>query len=139
MAVALRELEHGRRQPPPLRVVPAPVPPPTRRSVYRRRRALVVMLAVLLLIAAAVALRATSVDRSETVGRLQMTVVVSSGQTLWDIGRRYAPASRDLTSWVAHVADANGLDAQAVQPGTPVVIPVESAHVRARPLDVAAP
>jgi LysM domain-containing protein len=136
MAIALRELERGRSRP-PLRVVPAPMPhqpPRPPHQVYWRRRVLALAIAVLLVVAAVTAGRAVRGGRTEPAGRIQTTVVVAAGETLWDIAARYAPAGRDLNTWVAEVADANGVDAQQLQPGTPVVVPVESAHVPAVPL-----
>ncbi len=135
MAVALRDLERGRRQRRPvLRVVhPQPPAPPTRRAVYWRRR--LVVLAVVLAVTLGSVMIAGAVVSSTAMSpaRVEMTVVVSAGETLWDIARRYAPATADRSAWVADVAASNDVDPAAVQPGTPIVVPVEMQRVVANP------
>jgi hypothetical protein len=132
MAIALRELDRGSR-PSQLRVVRLPAPAPTPRYVYWLRRALVLLLTLLLTMSIAGAVRAVVTEPAVPVVRTDLTVVVTPGQTLWDIAERYAPAGRDLTAWAAEIAAYNQVDAQAVQPGTPLVIPLETAAVTATP------
>ncbi|MBW3604068.1 MAG: LysM peptidoglycan-binding domain-containing protein [Actinobacteria bacterium] len=62
-----------------------------------------------------------------------MTVTMSTGDTLWDLARRYAPADTDRAAWVVDVATRNGVDPGAVLPGTPLVIPVGGPQVLADP------
>ena len=130
MAVALRELDRGSR-PSQLRVVRLPAPPPTPRHVYWLRRTLVLVLTLLLVLSVVGAVRALVGQPPAPVVRTDLTVVVAPGQTLWDIARRYAPADRDLTAWAAEIAAYNDVEAQTVQPGTPLVIPLETAAVTA--------
>jgi LysM domain len=132
MAVALRELDRGSR-PAQLRVVRLPAPAPTPRHVYWLRRALVLCMMLVLVMSIAGAIRAVVAQPSVPVVRTDLTVVVAPGQTLWDIARRYAPANRDLTAWAAEIAAYNDVEAQSVQPGTPLVIPLETAAVTALP------
>ena len=132
MAVALRELHHGQRRL-RLRLVPAPAPTP--QHVYWLRRTLVLLAAtglVLVLMGAAGAIRNVA-GPSEPVARTNLTVVVAPGQTLWDIAARYAPADRDITGFAAEIAELNDVDALAVQPGSPLVVPLETAVVTATP------
>lgn len=131
MAVALRDFDHGERRP-RLRVVPPPAAPP--RSVFWLRRALMLAVVIGLLVAAVVAVRAMAAAGSdEPVARTNLTVVVGPGQTLWDLAERYAPEDRDLVDWADEIARLNGVDAQALQSGTPLVIPLETAAVSADP------
>jgi hypothetical protein len=132
MAIALRELDRGSR-PSQLRLVRLPAPAPAPRHVYWLRRTLVLFMALVLMMSIAGAVRAIGNQPSVPVARTDLTVVVAPGQTLWDIARRYAPADRDLTGWAAEIAAYNDVDAQAVQPGTPLVIPLETAAVTATP------
>jgi LysM repeat protein len=137
MAVALRELERDARRS-PLRVIRTPVAAPVPRHVYWLRRALVLIIAAGLALGVVGVVRAVTAVPTEPVARTNLTVVVAPGQTLWDIAAQYVPADRDLTGWAAEIAAVNDVDAQALQPGTPLVIPLETAVVTARP-DVGAP
>jgi hypothetical protein len=132
MAVALRDFDHGERRP-RLRVVPPPAAPP--RSVFWLRRALLLAVVIGLLVAAVVAVRAMAAGSDEPVARTNLTVVVAPGQTLWDLAERYAPEDRDLVDWADEIARLNGVDAQALQSGTPLVIPLETAAVSADPAE----
>jgi hypothetical protein len=136
MAVALRELERGTRRS-PLRVVRPPVRAPIPPHVYWLRRALVLIIALGLVMGIVGVVRTVTARPSEPVARTNLTVVVAPGQTLWDIAAQYVPADRDLTGWAAEIAAVNDVDAQALRPGTPLVIPLETAVVTATP-DVAA-
>jgi hypothetical protein len=132
MAVALRELHHGQRRP-RLRVLPAPAPTPP--HVFWLRRALALLAAIGLVIAmvgAAGAIRSVTAP-AEPTARTNLTVVIAPGQTLWDIAARYAPADRDVTGFAAEIAELNDVDALSVQPGTPLVVPLETAVVTATP------
>lgn len=132
MAVALRDLDHGQRRP-RLHVLPPQLTP---RYVFWLRRALVLAVLIGLLLAAVGAVRAATASGSDDlVARTNLTVVIAPGQTLWDLAERYAPEDRDLVDWADEIARFNGVDAQAIQPGTPLVIPLETAAVSAEPGD----
>lgn len=134
MAVALRELERRVGQGRPrLRVVPLP-PAPRRppRVVYWLRRALVLAVAIGLVAGVVAGARALSSDGAD-LARLDMTVVVPAGGTLWDLAERYAPPEADRAAWVAAVAERNAVDPGAIQPGTAVSIPVEAPRLSAVP------
>jgi LysM repeat protein len=105
--------------------------------VYWLRRALVLIIALGLVTGIVGVVRTVTARPSEPVARTNLTVVVAPGQTLWDIAAQYVPADRDLTGWAAEIAAVNDVDAQALRPGTPLVIPLETAVVTATP-DVAA-
>lgn len=133
MAVALRDLErrHAHRRP-DLRVVPArPSPPRTPPPVFWLRRALVVALVVVAVLGVVGVVRASISDAS--ADRIDMTVVIPAGGTLWDLAERYAPAGADRSTWVADVAERNDVDPAAIQPGTAVAVPVQAQHVTATP------
>lgn len=134
MAVAHRDLEreHVRRRP-ALRVVPPqPAPPGIPPTVFWFRRALVVALAVVLVLGIVGVVRAVTSDAPTE--QIDMTVIVPTGGTLWDLAERYAPAGADRSTWVAAVADRNDVDPGAIQPGMAITVPVEAQHVTASPL-----
>jgi hypothetical protein len=134
MAVALRDLEQGRQSRPVLRVVP-PVPaPPTPPAVFWRRRVLVLLLAVAVTVGAVAVARAVLAPPAAPVApRLEVAVVVTPGDTLWDLAGRYAPADVDRATWVTQVADRNDVDAGALRPGSSLQVPVAGASVTAAP------
>jgi hypothetical protein len=135
MAVALRDLERGHaRSRPPLRIVHSRAPvPPTSPAVYWLRRVFVLAVIVAAIFGAVMALRATASAASPAPARIEMTMVVSDGETLWDVARRYAPAGADRSAWVVDVATRNALDPATIRPGTPVLVPVEGQQVLAIP------
>ncbi len=135
MAVALRDLDRGHHpHPPALRVIGPGAPlPPTPRSVYRRRRLAVLVLALAVVLAAATAVGAVASRTTSPPATMEMIVVVSPGETLWDIAGRYAPPTSDRSAWVVDVAARNDIDPAAVQPGTPILVPVEAQSVVADP------
>lgn len=104
-------------------------PRPTAAVVQRRRRAAVVVV-VAALVALAVAAGAVGAWLAGPPGGAAgepvpmdapATVVVRSGDTLWDLVRPHVPAGADLGAHVAAVADANDLDdPRALRPGTAV-------------------
>jgi len=128
MAVALRDLERDPRRS-HLRVIPAPAPTP--RYVYWLRRTLAIFAALGVLLGVVGVVNAVTGEPAEPVARTNVTVVVEPGQTLWDIAAQYAPADRDRTAWAADIAEVNDIDARAIQPGTPLLIPLETAAVTA--------
>lgn len=136
MAVALRDFEQPRPRP-RLRVVPAP-PLGPRRRVFWMRRALVLALLVGALLAVVGGARAIGPgpDDEAQITRTDLTVVVAPGETLWQIATRYAPQDRDLVEWSNEIARRNNVDPRALQPGTPLVIPLETLSVAADPAAV---
>lgn len=140
MAVALRDLERGDAQRhPTLRVVHGrPQLPPTPPGVYRVRRLLVLAVIVIAVISVGVAVRAVAFAEPPVHDRVEVTVVVQAGETLWDVARRYAPSNADRSAWVAELADRNAVDPGVIQPGTPIVVPVEGQRVLAAPQERAA-
>lgn len=139
MAVALRDLERGQQRRPTLRVVHGrPSPPAPPQWIFWARR-LVVALVLTAAVAGAVAtLRASSADAAAT-GRVEVSVVLPAGETLWDLAGRYAPAGADRSSWVVDVAARNDLDPGAIPAGTPVLVPLGGDGVTAMPRQVTAP
>lgn len=134
MAVALRDLEHGRQARPSLRVVPSLPTPPTPPAVFWRRRVLVLLLVVAVAVGAATATRAVIARAGASVSpQVEVSVVVSSGETLWDLARRYAPAGADRSVWVTQVAERNDVDPGSLRPGASLVVPLEGASVTAAP------
>ena len=133
MAVALRDLERGRARP-ALRVVHSRPPvPPTPPGVYRLRRILVLAVLIAVLAAAVMAARAATASVTPAPERIEITVVLAQGETLWDLARHYAPAGADRSAWAVDVAARNGLDPAAISAGTPVVVPIDGHRVVAAP------
>lgn len=133
MAVALKELEHGHPRP-RLRVVPGP-PSHPRRPVFWLRRTLLLAVLIGVLLVALGGARAIGDGRDDGVQltRTELTVVVEPGETLWQIAARYAPYDRDVVEWADELARLNDVDPQALQPGTPLVVPLETITVPADP------
>ena len=50
-------------------------------------------------------------------------VVVQPGESLWSLGRRYAPAGSDLRRWVFEVKQLNGLRHSGLVAGQEVRVP----------------
>jgi hypothetical protein len=141
MAVALRELErrHDDRRP-DLRVVRTPsAPPRPPRRVFWLRRALVLAVLTAVVLAGAVTVRALSRGGDAPVARMEVTVVIPEGGTLWDLAARYAPAGVDRASWIADVAEHNAIDPAAMRPGTAVSVPVAATSIEAAPRTGAQP
>lgn len=134
MAVALRDLERGHAgYRPDLRVVHSgPPAPPTPTPVYWRRRMVVLVLVVLVVAGVSMVGRSVA-GPAVPAARIEMTVTMSTGDTLWDLARHYAPAGTDRASWVVDVAARNGVDPGAILPGTPLVIPVGGPQILADP------
>lgn len=130
MAVALRDLDRRPPRRPPLRVVDRRLRPPTPRGVYRMRRLIVLLILVSLVGGGIAMVRALSNDAPSATTRFEMTVVVPSDGTLWDLARMYAPG-QDRAAWISQVAERNAVDPAAVQPGTPLTVPVEIPRVSA--------
>ena len=54
------------------------------------------------------------------------TVVVRSGDTLWEIADRFSPESADLRIVIRELASFNGLHSKALRPGQVLRIPFDS-------------
>lgn len=89
------------------------------RAVFRRRR-----FAAALAVAGLVAvLHGAVAGAKATRGAGPVVVVVVSGQTLWALGRLYAPQNTDLRRWVFEVQNMNGLKTGAVVAGQSLRLP----------------
>lgn len=132
MAVALRDLDQGRRpRRPSLRVVDPRPRPPTPRRIFWMRRLVVLLIVGALMVGGVVVGRVLVSGTAPTAARFEMTVVMPPGGTLWDLAAMYAPGE-DRAAWIAAVADRNGVDPATIRPGTPLTVPVESPRVSAR-------
>ncbi len=89
-----------------------------------RRGRLVLVATVLLLVFAAVAvLSAPAVSTSDAHHATSHSVVVASGETLWDIAQRIAPG-QDPRDVIAEIVDLNALsDAGAIRVGQKLFVP----------------
>ncbi len=90
-----------------------------------RRGRLVVLLAVLAAVLVVFAMRSAPAASTEVVHHPHLTtVVVSPGQTVWDIARRASPGS-DPRTVVAQIEQLNALpDAGSIEVGQPLFVPV---------------
>ena len=50
-------------------------------------------------------------------------VVVSSGDTLWEIADRFSPESVDLRAVVRELVELNGLESKVLRPGQVIQVP----------------
>ncbi len=69
------------------------------------------------------ALLAHGVVHAAGPARPPRVVVVRPGQTLWTLGRRYAPSGTDLRRWVFEVERLNGLHHADLVAGEAVRVP----------------
>ncbi len=53
------------------------------------------------------------------------SVVIKSGDTVWDLASDYCSTLEDQTAFVSWVEDNNRIDVNDVEPGQEVVIPVK--------------
>lgn len=92
------------------------------RLTRRGRILLVVLVAALLLVVFSIG-RASSQASSSAVKAAPATVVVQTGETLWQVARRVAPKA-DPRVTVQRIIDLNGLGGAAdVHPGQQIVLP----------------
>jgi LysM domain len=107
---------------PPRPAADAQPPAPTLR-LTRRGRAVVVLL-VLLAALGAFAIRGAPAASTDVVHHPRTSmVVVSPGETVWDIARRVAPGA-DPRTVVAEIEDLNSLaDAGSIRVGQPLYVP----------------
>lgn len=54
------------------------------------------------------------------------SVVVQSGDTLWGLAVRFAPASEDLRAWIAETVRLNRLQSSLINPGQRLLLPAGS-------------
>jgi LysM repeat protein len=92
------------------------------RLTRRGRVVLVCFLVLLTLATSALALRDSSVATNRSGELRYRTVVVSPGQTLWEIARESAPGV-DPRITVARIMKFNALTSAVVQPGQEIAIP----------------
>ena len=93
-----------------------------RDRALRRRRTLA---GVVVMVAAAAMLFATGPRGVATAGSEQgnrRAVTVVTGDTLWDVAERFAPAGSDLRAYVAALEELNGL-AGPIHPGMRLKLP----------------
>jgi LysM domain-containing protein len=89
-----------------------------------RRGRLVVLLTVLLAVAAVAMRGAPAASTDVAHHQRTTTVVVSPGETVWDIARRVAPEA-DIRATVAEIDELNSLaDAGSIRVGQALTVPV---------------
>ena len=93
------------------------------RPTLLARRLLALM--VTLLIVSMVVWTATALhsEASGDAGTVAVTVVVGTGETIWDIAAEYLPAGENTHGYVARVLRYNDIDAASVAPGTVLQLP----------------
>jgi nucleoid-associated protein YgaU len=82
----------------------------------RRRRKRVILLALIALVLLVSPLFARSL-RSPADSPAPVRVVVSPGDTLWDLARRYGPPDEDLRRVVDRISETNHLTGSLIRPG----------------------
>lgn len=86
------------------------------------RRALLLGLALVLVVAALLMVFGAEAVSSPRMPEVR-TVVVHSGDTLWEIADRSAPESADLRVVVRDLIARNGLESKVLQPGQVLEVP----------------
>jgi hypothetical protein len=113
MAVSYEELRREALLPAPGKVVAFPTArvrarAAARRQVEIRRRRIAALVLPLLVVGLVVA---TGPGGTSVASRQDApaSVVLEPGETIWDLGTRYAPASVDTRAYVDAVLDLNGI------------------------------
>lgn len=104
-------------------VAPRPSQRPTQVRLTGRGRAVVLVLALMVLVVVGVLWSATSSASDESSGYPTRTVVVSSGDTLWDIADA-AAGSASTYDMVAELRGLNALDGGGLQAGQQILVPL---------------
>lgn len=94
--------------------------------MYRRRHRVALLLLVIiagLLPAAALVFTAPARADAVKVSRPPLIVVVSQGETLWDLALAHTPPGQDPLAYLAEVIALNGVQATALQPGMALRLP----------------
>jgi|GEM_PF-380533 len=90
----------------------------------RLRFSAVIMAAVILILTGFYAVSG-NIDVSGHAQQKYITVEVASGDTLWDLAKRYTGSDEmDIREAVYMIKDVNGLSAKSIQPGQMLKIPV---------------
>lgn len=88
------------------------------KSVYMRRRAAVLISVILI---SFIFISATNVFCSAP--KVYKTVLVQSGDCLWDIASRYSDNERDLRDVIAEITEVNSIKGDFIYPGMKLKIP----------------
>jgi hypothetical protein len=94
--------------------------------VYRQHRLIAVLLLVIvagLLLTMALILTAPARADAVSADRPALTVVVSQGDTLWDLALAHTPSGQDPVAYLAEVITLNDVKATALQPGMVLRLP----------------
>jgi hypothetical protein len=94
--------------------------------VYRQHRLIAVLLLVIvagLLLTVALILTAPARADAVSADRPALTVVVSQGDTLWDLAFAHTPSGQDPMAYLAEVITLNDVKATALQPGMVLRLP----------------
>jgi nucleoid-associated protein YgaU len=87
------------------------------------RLRLLVLAGALILLASISSARRAAAGARETPAVSDSYVVVHAGDTLWGLGRRYAPPGEDLRRWIFDVERINDLAADGLRPGQRLRLP----------------
>lgn len=99
------------------------------RVQVRRGAAVLALLMIAVAMLAVVAFGQGSADAAGTLraagasGQPSTSLVVSEGETVWDLVLPHLPAGADVQGYVAAVLEHNGLRATAVRPGAVIRLP----------------
>ncbi len=63
--------------------------------------------------------------QSDNLEKSYQSVVIKSGDTVWDLASDYCSTIEDQTAFVHWVEDNNHFDVSSVEPGQEIVIPVK--------------
>jgi hypothetical protein len=128
-AVIQRQAGVGARRVAPARRVAAParrVRParrPRLRPTLLARRLLALVVTLIIVSMAVWTATALHSEASSDAGGVAATVVVGTGETVWDIAASYVPEGETAHGYVARVLRYNDIDAAAVVPGTVLQLP----------------
>ena len=57
--------------------------------------------------------------------KLYFEMYIKSGDTLWDLAKKYTPQGKDLRKTIYEISILNGLDSADIYPGQIIKIPVQ--------------
>jgi LysM repeat protein len=93
------------------------------RIVSKTRFTICILIVSLMLTALVVSVTGIGTSRADAAAKPQH-ITVESGDTIWDIASEYKPENTDIRKAVDEICQANDIQADELQAGQDLVIPV---------------